>query len=50
MDYPSKLSLLPTLSGTKNTYQLECGNGLLKLRQDGSFHFWINVQVAGRTV
>ena len=42
----------PTLSGTGNEYQPKCGDAL-QLRSKGrygSFHLWINVWVAGKTV
>ena len=40
----------PTLSGTENEYQPKCGD-VLRLGSKGrygSFHFWINVWVAGK--
>jgi len=42
----------PILSGTENEYQPKCGH-TLQLRSSGrysSFHLWINMWVAGKTV
>jgi len=44
----------PTLNGTGNQYQQKCGDALW-LGSKGrygeySFHLWINVRVAGKTV
>jgi len=42
----------PTLSGTGNEYQPKCGDALRlgSKGRYGSFHLWINVWVAGKTV
>jgi len=42
----------PTLSGTGNEYQPKCGDALWlgSKGRYGSFHSWINVWVAGKTV
>ena len=42
----------PTLSGTGNEYQPKCGDAvrLGSKGRYGSFHLWINVWVAGKTV
>jgi len=41
-----------TLSGTGNVYQPKCGDALRlgSKGRYGSFHLWINVWVAGKTV
>ena len=50
------ISLRPTqpstLSGPENEYRPKCGDALRLGRKGryGSFHLWINVWVAGRTV
>jgi len=43
---------LLTLSGTENEYQPKCGDALWlgSKGSRGSFHLWINVWVAGKTV
>ena len=42
----------PTLSGSGNEYQPKCGDALWlgSKGRYGSFHLWINVWVAGKTV
>jgi len=42
----------PTLSGTGNKYQPKCGHALQlgSKGRYGSFHLWINMWVAGKTV
>jgi len=42
----------PTLSGMGNEYQPKCGDALWlgSKGRHGSFHLWINVWVAGKTV
>jgi len=42
----------PALSGTGNEYQPKCGDALRLVSKCryGSFHLWINVLVAGKTV
>jgi len=42
----------PTLSGMGNEYQPKCGDALRlgSKGKYGSFHLWINVWVAGKTV
>jgi len=49
---PPRPTQPPTLSGTGNEYQRKCGNALRlgSKGRYGSFHFWINVWVAGKTV
>ena len=43
---------LPTLRGTGNEYLLKCGDSLWlgSKGRYGSFHLWINVWVAGKSV
>jgi len=41
----------PSLSGTGNEYQPKCGDAQLGSKgRYGSFHLWINMWVAGKTV
>jgi len=50
--FDSRPTQPPTLSGTGNEYRPKCGDALRlgsKCRY-GSFHLWINVWVAGKTV
>ena len=49
---PPRPSQPSTLSGTGNEYQPKCGDALRlgSKGRYGSFHLWINVSVAGKTV
>ena len=49
---PPRPTQPPTLSGTGNEYQPRCGDDLRLVSKGryGSFHLWINVWVAGKTV
>jgi len=49
---PPRPTQPPTLRGTGNEYQPKCGNALRlgSKGRYGSFHLWINVLVAGKTV
>jgi len=49
---PLRPTQLSTLSGTENEYQLKCGYALRLWNKGryGSFHLWINMWVAGKTV
>jgi len=49
---PPRPTQPPTLSGMGNKYQPKCGDALqLEVKgKYGSFHLWINVWVAGKTV
>jgi len=49
---PPRPTQTPSLSGTGNEYQPKCGDALQlgSKGRYGSFHLWINVWVAGKTV
>jgi len=49
---PPRSTQPPTLSGTGNEYRPKCGDAvrLGNKGRHGSFHLWINVWVAGKTV
>jgi len=49
---PPRPTQPPTLSRTGNEYQPKCGDAVRLMSKDryGSFHLWINVWVAGKTV
>jgi len=49
---PRRSTQPPILSGTENEYQPKCGDSLRlgSKGRYGSFHLWINVWVAGKTV
>ena len=49
---PTRRTQPPTLSGMGNEYQPKCGDALQLGSKDryGSFHLWISVWVAGKTV
>jgi len=49
---PPRPTQPPTLIGTGNEYQPKCGDALRlgSKGRYGSFHLWINIWVAGKTV
>jgi len=48
---PPRPTQPPTLSGTGNEYRPKSGDALrLGNKAGGSFHMWINVLMAGKTV
>jgi len=51
-DQPLRPTQLSALSGTENEYRPKCGDALPlgSKGRHGSFHLWINVGVAGKTV